>query len=118
MKTLLSIILLLGTLGGFAQTTALKGFAYGQAEAPIGKEWEAPEELALNKEQPRAWFFTFTDVESARRVLPEHSSYYQSLNGDWKFHWVGNPEELSHYSNATSFGLFLRGLKEPRATSA
>ena len=93
MKTLLSIILLLGTLGGFAQTTALKGFAYGRAEAPTGKEWEAPEELALNKEQPRAWFFTFADVESARRVLPEHSSYYQSLNGDWKFHWVGNPEE-------------------------
>ena len=60
MKTLLSIILLLGTLGCFAQTTALKGFAYGQAEAPTGKEWEAPEELALNKEQPRAWFFTFT----------------------------------------------------------
>ena len=49
--------------------------------------------MALNKEQPRAWFFTFADVESARRVLPEHSSYYQSLNGDWKFHWVGNPEE-------------------------
>ena len=93
MKTLLSIILLLGTLGGFAQTTALKGFAYGQVGAPTGKEWEAPEELALNKEQPRAWFFTFADVESARRVLPEHSSYYQSLNGDWKFHWVGNPEE-------------------------
>ena len=35
MKTLLSIILLLGTLGCFAQTTALKGFAYGQAEAVI-----------------------------------------------------------------------------------
>ena len=75
MKTLLSIILLLGTLGGFAQTTALKGFAYGQVGTPTGKEWEAPEELALNKEQPRAWFFTFADVESARRVLPEHSSY-------------------------------------------
>ena len=93
MKTLFSIILLLGTLGSFAQTTALEGFAYGQAAAPTGKEWEAPEQLALNKEQPRAWFFTFADVESARRVLPEQSSYYQSLNGDWKFHWVGNPEE-------------------------
>lgn len=92
-KILVSILLLLGTWGGFAQTPALKGFAYGQAEAPTGKEWESPEELALNKEQPRAWFFTFADVESARRVLPEHSSYYQSLNGDWKFHWVGNPDE-------------------------
>ena len=92
-KILVSILLLLGTWGGFAQTPALKGFAYDQAEAPTGKEWESPEELALNKEQPRAWFFTFADVESARRVLPEHSSYYQSLNGDWKFHWVGNPNE-------------------------
>lgn len=92
-KILVSILLLLGTWGGFAQTPALKGFAYDQAEAPTGKEWESPEELALNKEQPRAWFFTFADVESARRVLPEHSSYYQSLNGDWKFHWVGNPDE-------------------------
>ena len=54
-KILVSILLLLGTWGGFAQTSALKGFAYGQAEAPTGKEWESPEELALNKEQPRAW---------------------------------------------------------------
>ena len=49
MKTLLSIILLLGTLGCFAQTTALKGFAYCQSEAPTGMKWEAPEELALNQ---------------------------------------------------------------------
>ena len=42
-KNLLSVILLLGTLGGFAQTTGLNGFAYGQAEAPTGKEWESPE---------------------------------------------------------------------------
>lgn len=75
------------------QATDLKGFDYANASGPTGKEWESPELLGLNKEQPRAWFFTFADTESARRVLPEHSSYYQSLNGTWKFHWVGNPEE-------------------------
>ena len=71
----------------------LKGFDYANVSAPSGKEWESPELLALNKEQPHTWFFTFNDTESARKVLPEHSSYYCSLNGTWKFHWVGNPDE-------------------------
>lgn len=76
-----------------AQQLPLKGFVYGQYETPSGREWEAPEQLALNKEQPHAWFFPFASVESARRILPEHSCYYQSLNGTWKFHWAGNPDE-------------------------
>ena len=85
--------LLAAGLSMAAQTLPLKGFDYGMATAPDGKEWESPERLALNKEQPHTWFFTFADTESARKVLPEHSSYYLSLNGSWKFHWVGNPDE-------------------------
>lgn len=76
-----------------AQTNLLKGFVYGEVDAPTGNEWESPELLALNKEQPHAWFLAFTDTESARRLLPEHSDYWLSLDGVWKFHWVGNPEE-------------------------
>ena len=87
---------------GYAQN--LKGFAYGDVEAPRGysyekgqkpgiAEWESPEELALNKEQPKAWFFTFGSEESARKVLPENSEYYMSLDGTWSFNWVGNPWE-------------------------
>ncbi len=83
------------TLAVHAQETILKGFNYAAMTAPTGKEWESPQELALNKEQPHAWFFHFSDTESARRLLPEYSSYYQSLNGSWKFHWVGNPGERS-----------------------
>ena len=60
----------------FAQE--LSGFAYGSEQAPRGyesknAEWESPQELALNKEQPRAWFFNFANEESARKVLPENS---------------------------------------------
>ena len=78
--------------------SALEGFAYGEQDAPRGyesksPEWESPEELSLNKEQPKAWFFHFDSEENARKVLPEHSEYYLSLDGTWKFHWVGNPEE-------------------------
>ena len=82
----------------------LKGFAYGDVEAPRGYsyekgqaaglvEWESPEELSLNKEQPKAWFFNFKSEENARKVLPENSEYYVSLNGTWDFNWVANPWE-------------------------
>ena len=82
-----------GWMSAHAQTEPLGGFAYGPADAPDGTEWESPERLALNKEQPRTWFFTFPDTESARRVLPECGAWYISLDGVWKFHWAGNPEE-------------------------
>lgn len=92
-KTLFISIFACTVWTGSIHATDLKGFEYIQTSSPTGKEWESPEQLALNKEQPHAWFFTFADTESARRLLPEHSSYYQSLNGQWKFNWVGNPEE-------------------------
>jgi len=72
---------------------ALAGFAFGTAQAPDGNEWQSPERLAFNKELPHAWFFSFTDKESAAKVLPENSTLWLSLNGEWKFNWVANPEE-------------------------
>lgn len=77
----------------FAAKQPLKGFNYAAVKAPVGNEWESPENLALNKEQPHAYFFSFADTESARKVLPANSKFWQSLDGQWKFHWVGNPSE-------------------------
>ncbi|MFK8303070.1 glycoside hydrolase family 2 TIM barrel-domain containing protein [Capnocytophaga stomatis] len=77
----------------FAQQQPLPGYAYGDVQAPTGKEWESVEELSLNKEQPKAYFFSFADKESARKVLPENSKYWLSLNGNWNFHWVKTPNE-------------------------
>ncbi len=71
----------------------LGGFRYADEQAPTGKEWESPEDLALNKEQPRAYFFSFENTESARKVLPENSAYWKSLDGTWKFNWVKHPDE-------------------------
>lgn len=68
------------------------GYQYAKVDAPTGKEWQAPEQHALNKEQPHAYFFPFKDVESARKVLPEYSAYWKSLDGTWKFHWVNTPD--------------------------
>lgn len=71
----------------------LKGYQYAAIEAPDGKEWESPERIALNKEQPHAVFYSFADATTARKVLPENSSYWMSLNGDWKFNWAPDPDK-------------------------
>ena len=70
----------------------LSGYAYGPQDAPRGDEWQSPGLLALGKEAPHAWFFSFADVGSARCVLPEHSAYWRSLDGEWAFHWAPDPD--------------------------
>lgn len=77
----------------WAQHNPLGGFAYGDKEAPTGKEWESVEELALNKEYPRAYFFSFDNEAQATQVRPEKSPYWLSLNGQWRFHWCKTPDE-------------------------
>jgi len=81
----------------------LTGYTYAEAMLPNGNEWQSPENLGLNKEMPHTWFFSFADVESARRVLPENSAYWQSLNGTWKFHWAPNPDARPRHFYATDF---------------
>ena len=71
----------------------LGGYFYQQQEAPTGWEWQSPDSVAVNKLQPHAWFFSFRNIDEARKVLPENSSYWKSLDGKWKFHWAPNPDE-------------------------
>lgn len=93
-KSLLIIIaLFILSSGTLSAQKILEGFKYANEKAPVGNEWESPQELALNKEQPKAYYFSFQDVNSARKVLPENSKYWQSLNGIWKFHFAKNPAE-------------------------
>ena len=83
---------------------ALEGFAYDtQVTAPTGDEWQSPEALALNKEQPRAWGFHFPTEQAARGVLPERGAYWLSLDGTWKFHWCKTPEERAKGFEAPAY---------------
>ena len=77
----------------YAQTAPLGGFYYGQMPQPTGWEWQSPDSVAYNKQQPHAWFFSFKNTDEARRVLPENSSLWRSLDGEWQFHWAKNPDE-------------------------
>lgn len=90
-KTLISTSIL--ALAAVMQVGAgpLVGFYYGNDSAPGGHEWQSPDSLAYNKEQPRATFYPFATVDNARKVLPEYSEYWKSLDGTWKFSWVNEP---------------------------
>lgn len=92
-------------LNGFA-ADVLDGFAYEQSpKSPTGKEWESPEALALNKEQPTAYMFHFASEKEAKAVVAEKSSYWKSLDGTWKFHWVAKPEDRPQNFYKTDFNV-------------
>ena len=91
-KLLFTTFFMTAMVGVEAQVIApLAGFDYGRQDAPTGKEWENPELLSLNKLQPHAYFFDFANVDEAIGVLPVNSSFYQDLNGTWKFNWAPDP---------------------------
>ena len=56
----LSLLLCGLVIQSFGVRPPLKGYTYASEQAPTGKEWQSPENLALNKEQPHAWFFSFS----------------------------------------------------------
>lgn len=91
MNSLSIVILLFFSL--VTKAEGLSGFLYGVKDGPDGTEWQNPEALSLNKEQPHAYMFPFACEEEAVKVLPECSSYYQCLDGIWKFHWVPSPDK-------------------------
>ncbi|UVV55264.1 hypothetical protein NXW60_11240 [Bacteroides fragilis] len=59
--------------------------------------------LHSTKNNHEPWFFSFQDVESARKVLPENSKYWLSLNGDWKFNWAPDPDSRPKDFYQTTF---------------
>tara|TARA_B110000014_G_C20125824_1_gene599613 strand:+ start:3516 stop:6674 length:3159 start_codon:yes stop_codon:yes gene_type:complete len=53
--------------------------------------WEDQTIFQINREEPRASFFPFESNELAFKNDKSLSSYYHSLNGEWKFHFAKNP---------------------------
>ena len=51
------------------------------------------EVFGVNKEGGHATLFPYANEAEALRGDREHSPWFQSLNGLWKFHWVRNPKD-------------------------
>ncbi len=58
---------------------------------PTGLEWQQEQNLSLNKLPARAFLMTFSDIEKAKKILPENSEWYQNLDGRWDFNWYPYP---------------------------
>ncbi|MCA9122172.1 MAG: DUF4981 domain-containing protein [Planctomycetaceae bacterium] len=63
------------------------------AQAP---DWENEQVISRNKLAPRVDALPFPNSESALSDARDASPWYKALNGDWKFHWVGQPDERPH----------------------
>ncbi len=55
-------------------------------------EWQSQYKLGENRLQPHAYVLPYSDAKAVVNRNYEESPYYLSLNGDWKFNWVRNPE--------------------------
>ena len=54
-------------------------------------DWENPAVFRVNKEAPRAVSMPYSSKEEAASKSRLQSTWCQVLNGDWKFHFTGNP---------------------------
>lgn len=57
-------------------------------------DWENPEVFAVNKEQTRATSLPYASEALAVKNDYKTSSYYQLLNGNWKFQWVSKVADV------------------------
>lgn len=77
-KTILCFLLLFSGLSLFAQTA----------------DWENPAVFRVNNEPARASLIPYADHPSALNQDKKASPYYKSLNGNWKFRWAKNLNEV------------------------
>jgi beta-galactosidase len=56
-------------------------------------DWQNPRIFSINKEPAHATLTPYPEERAALAAAHEPSSFVQSLNGMWKFHWVKRPEE-------------------------
>ncbi|MEN7550824.1 glycoside hydrolase family 2 TIM barrel-domain containing protein [Rapidithrix thailandica] len=56
-------------------------------------DWENPKIFRVGTEKPHATAIPFPEVQTLFSSKREHSPYYKSLNGTWKFNWVRKPAD-------------------------
>lgn len=56
-------------------------------------DWENEKVIQINTEEPRSSYIPYANYKEAKNFEEDNSSYYKSLNGDWKFNWSAKPED-------------------------
>jgi len=68
--------------------------SFAQKIYNINKYIENPAVVAENQEPTHVPLMPFTDADAAKGNDWNNSPYYKSLNGQWKFLWIPNPEQV------------------------
>lgn len=63
------------------------------AQESVKPDWENEQVIGINKEPARAWSMPFESRNAALAGDWRKSGHVLMLNGDWKFHFVPNPDE-------------------------
>jgi beta-galactosidase len=63
------------------------------AGGQVVPDWEDPNVVGINKEEPHATFFPFESRDLAVGRDPSASAFFRLLNGEWHFNWVRSPGE-------------------------
>lgn len=77
--------------------------ANAQTSQMTGKEWDDPLTTSVNREVAHTLAIPVTSATEITENNITHSPYYQSLNGVWKFKWVGLPTSAKDEWCATDF---------------
>jgi len=64
-----------------------------RVQAAEVNDWENPEVVGRNKEPAHCTLMPYPDARTAMTGTHDRSPFYKSLNGSWKFNWVGRPAD-------------------------
>jgi beta-galactosidase len=71
--------------------TALLCTSLFSVSLPAAEDWQNEKVFRIGKEPARSTFLPYEDSHTANSGNPAESPWYLSLNGTWKFHYVGAP---------------------------
>ena len=71
--------------------------------AQISEAWQNTDIVQINREMPRASFFSYPETQLALIDKKEEAPNYLSLNGTWKFTYSDNPAERPEKFYKTNF---------------
>jgi beta-galactosidase len=83
--------------------TGLLALAMSAVSVNASPDWENPAVFRVGTEAPRATALPYDDPTTARAADRSASPYALSLNGEWKFHYVGHPDGRPRGFEAPAF---------------
>jgi Beta-galactosidase/beta-glucuronidase len=93
-KAFIIVFLIIIAAIGCKKYNKYEGVAFTEKEP---RDWENPEMIKQNREDPHSSFISYSDAESALEDNKLASPNYLSLDGIWKFHLTKSPDHRPYW---------------------